>query len=194
MGNVSSSNEISRGGKNKESPTRFTENYCRERKLVNFVNTVDVYIYDNSRVNAISNTELWYSRDDVEAMRCQGFAIAKGMKNGEIVEGNEHSLRGLELHDPKNLKRCRRNYSKSFEAVMFEQKNQMKKQIYDPNAIASVYIKKGAKKAQNDAYRRGTLDCVPISPNLDSSCDRKKSQKYSRINVHALKLFTKILP
>merc|ERR1712151_1267872 len=84
--------------------------------------------------------------------------IAAGMAFGDIIEGDEHTYRGLELHDCRKCKKYRNTCYKVYRAVFLEQEKQLRKGVVDPNIIADVYKKNGAKECQNKAHRKGLLD------------------------------------
>merc|ERR1712151_1434145 len=88
-----------------------------------------------------------YSQKDLEDFRKRNSDIAAGMAFGDIIEGDEHTYRGLELHDCRKCKK-----------VFLEQEKQLRKGVVDPNIIADVYKKNGAKECQNKAHRKGLLD------------------------------------
>merc|ERR1712084_87128 len=111
------------------------KNKKKEEKYVRFNNIVnmsiiimnnDCYNHDTNNKNNSNNNDsngigaqqqeqerqkvwdtFWYSQKDLEDFRKRNSDIAAGMAFGDIIEGDENTYRGLELHDCRKCKKYR---------------------------------------------------------------------------------------
>merc|ERR1712084_84896 len=167
-------------GNDKNKNKKKEEKYVRFNNIVNMsiiIMNNDCYNHDTNNKNNSNNNDsngigaqqqeqerqkvsdtFWYSQKDLEDFRKRNSDIAAGMAFGDIIEGDEHTYRGLELHDCRKCKKYRNTCYKVYRAVFLEQEKQLRKGVVDPNIIADVYKKNGAKECQNKAHRKGLLD------------------------------------
>jgi len=123
---------------------------------VNEVHDIDTY-------DASQKQDIWYTTAELAEIEKTDTEIARLMKKGYIVEGNEHTCRGLEdLADVKRRKDCYQRAELSRQAVLIEQYCQTEGHISDPHAIATVYKRSGAVQSCDEAFAMGLSDYVQL--------------------------------
>ena len=163
-------------------------------KSVSFASKNQVFLVEPIG-NHLSSMGLFYSQEELQDIEEENLWIAKEVTNGNqsmIIDEEEHSVRGLELEIPSiACTRCEID-DEAFEAVMAEQDNQDRRDVFDPDAIVAAYQKHGAKLSQLQARKVGISDYVTAMESYnqydeDKSCRALKGvPKVASINSFAV--------
>jgi hypothetical protein len=115
-----------------------------KRKRVRFVSTasfVETLHINNYTTEEFRNT--WYSRDEYSRISKElkeSLALQESGPCSEDTVGNDNfCLRGLEAKTEIGFLRRKRNKRNGMQAVLVEQENQLKDNLYDTKAIAMAY-------------------------------------------------------
>eukprot|EP00540_Astrosyne_radiata_P015225 CAMPEP_0116822908 /NCGR_PEP_ID=MMETSP0418-20121206/538_1 /TAXON_ID=1158023 /ORGANISM="Astrosyne radiata, Strain 13vi08-1A" /LENGTH=179 /DNA_ID=CAMNT_0004451091 /DNA_START=93 /DNA_END=632 /DNA_ORIENTATION=+ len=109
----------------------------------------------DSNENQVS--DLWYSHKEFESIKSSSRHSLELLTSGRALEGDDHTMRGLECRTPAGYERRKRNKFDAVCAVLDEQDRQYMLGIQDPEAIAEAYILE-SEHCVEDALDQGMAD------------------------------------
>lgn len=113
-----------------------------KKKSVSFKRTV--HVHRHICLNDFSDKErqnVWYSIDDLAMVRAECIHTIKMMTSGKTFEEDFlYSSRGLEYRTPVGAQLRRMHKVDAWDAVEAEQQRQDKREIFDADSIARVYL------------------------------------------------------
>ena len=114
-------------------------------------------IHINDLRKITDTREIWFSEEEIEAIRSNRLDVLDCMESGVPFDAEEECSRGLEPH-LETVRRVRRqNIMEAVFAVLDEQDLQRDEGINDPELLADVYFSRSYESGL-DAYWMGLQD------------------------------------
>jgi hypothetical protein len=130
--------------------------------------------------------DIWYESSDYAEIKSSYQMTIFLMENGELVEGDEHTARGLEYRTQQGAWARYENKRDAYNAVLDEQDRQWKLNKDDFDEISNVYLEHSTKCAEAAAMR-GEQDALEAKEICSDLLKRRRSKVRRKKSGHSKK-------